>query len=158
MVDREKLQTKIRFQKTKNLIVSIEGIRVIDYKEQNKFDKEYLQNVKYYSMDKTADSKISAQSNDDEIVDWIYTLMNFQIGQIWYLWVNGFLVKIQFLDIRTAILSLWKNMDPTSKGFVLFDENRDTMYEFGNDSRDEENFLFDKYFLSFPPLTFSSLT
>lgn len=145
MVDREKLQTKVRFQKTKNLIFSIEGIRVIDYKEQNKLDKEYLQKVKYYSMDKTADSKISAQSNDDEIVDWIYTLMNFQIGQIWYLWVNGFLVKIQFLDIRTAIRSLWKSIDPNSKGFVLIDENRNTMYEFGNDSRDEENFLFDKY-------------
>jgi len=30
---------------------------------------------------------------------------------------------------------------------VLIAENKKIMYEFGNDSRDEDNIIFDKYFL-----------
>ena len=147
MVDKEKIQYKIKLQKTKNIVSKIKGIQVIDFEEQTLFDEEYLRKINYFSYDKIADAKISDSSNDSEIIDWIYKLMNFQIDQIWYIWVNGFLVRIQILDIKTAILGLWKNIDPSCKGFVLIDENKNTMYEFGNDSRDEENYLFDKYLL-----------
>ena len=94
-----------------------------------------------------ADSKISHCSNDSEILDWIYKLMDFQIDQIWYIWLNGFLVRIQILNIKAAIMGLWNNIDSRHKHFVLINENRNMMYEFGSDSRDEYNYLFDKYLL-----------
>ncbi|MBR1444024.1 MAG: hypothetical protein IJ583_10895 [Firmicutes bacterium] len=147
MVDREKFQNKLQLQKTKNIISKIEGIQVIDYEKQDLFDVEHLRKIGYFSSDKIADAKISNHSSDFEIVDWIYNLAFFQIEQIWYLWVNGFLVKIKILNVRTAILNLWKNIDRYSKGFVLIDKNKSAMYVFGNDSRDEENYLFDKYTL-----------
>ena len=73
--------------------------------------------------------------------------MDFQIDQIWYIWLNGFLVRIQILNIKAAIMGLWNNIDSRHKHFVLINENRNMMYEFGSDSRDEYNYLFDKYLL-----------
>ena len=145
MVDKEKLQKKINLQKTKNIISKIEGIQVIDYEEQYLFDEEYLRKIKFFSSDKVADSKISDYSNDYEVIEWIYKLMDFQIDQVWYIFLNGFLIKIQILDIKTAIMSLWNGIYEYDKGFVLVNEKKSTMFEFGSDSRDEENYLFDKY-------------
>ena len=147
MVDREKLEKKLNLQRTKNIISKIEGIQVIDYEEEILFDEEYLQKINYFNSEKIADSKISHCSNDSEILDWIYNLMDFQIDQIWYIWLNGFLVRIQILNIKAAIMGLWNNIDSRHKHFVLINENRNMMYEFGSDSRDEYNYLFDKYLL-----------
>lgn len=148
MVDKEKIQKKINLQKTKNIISKIEGIQVIDYEGPSIFDEEYLRRINYFSSEKIADSKISDCSNDFEVTEWIYKLMDFQIDQIWYIFLNGFLVKIQILDIKTAIMGLWNDIYEYCKGFVLINENKNMMFEFGSDSRDEENYLFDKYSLT----------
>ena len=145
MVDKEKIQKKINLQKTKNIISKIEGIQVIDYEGPSIFDEEYLRKINYFSSEKIADSKISVCSNDSEVTEWIYKLMDFQIDQIWYIFLNGFLFKIQMLDIKTAIMGLWNDIYEYCKGFVLINENKNMMFEFGSDSRDEENYLFDKY-------------
>lgn len=135
----------MKLQKAKSILTKIEGIQVIDYEEQPSFDEDYLIRINYYNCDKNPDAKISISSNDAEIIDWIYKLIDFQLNQIWYIRVNDFLAKIKILDIRSAILELWKNINPPSNGFTLIDENNNTLYEFGNDSRDEGNYLFDKY-------------
>ena len=86
-------------------------------------------------------------SKESEIVEWIIDLVDFETTQIWYLWAYDYLVKVQILHVRTAIQNFWEHINPDSKGFVLIAENKKIMYEFGNDSRDEDNILFDKYFL-----------
>lgn len=65
--------------------------------------------------------------------------------KVWYIVLNGFLIKIQILNIKTAIIGLWNGIYEYHKGFVLINEKKSTMFEFGSDSRDEENYLFDKY-------------
>lgn len=147
MVDRELLQKKRLLQRTKNILSKIEGIKILDYTEQKIFDENYLQNVDFYSIKKEADSKISCFSEESEIIEWIIDLVNFETEQIWYLWIYNYLIKVQISDARTAVQNFWKYINPDSKGFILITENKKIMYEFGNDSRDEDNILFDKYFL-----------
>lgn len=147
MVDRELLQKKRLLQRTKNILSKIEGIKILDYTEQKIFDENYLQNISFYSITKEADSKISCFSEESEIIEWIIDLVNFEIEQIWYLWIYDYLIKIQISDVRIAVKNFWIYINPDSKGFVLITENKKIMYEFGNDSRDEDNILFDKYYL-----------
>lgn len=147
MVDRELIQKKKFLQRTKNILSKIEGIKILDYTEQKIFDENYLQNVDFYSIKKEADSKISCFSEESEIIKWIIDLVNFETEQIWYLWIYDYLIRIQISDARTAVQNFWKYINPDSKGFVLITENKKIMYEFGNDSRDEDNILFDKYSL-----------
>lgn len=147
MVDRELIQKKKFLQRTKNILSKIEGIKILDYTEQKIFDENYLQNIGFYSITKEADSKISRFSEESEIIEWIIDLVNFETEQIWYLWIYNYLIKVQISDARTAVQNFWKYINPDSKGFVLITENKKIMYEFGNDSRDEDNILFDKYFL-----------
>ncbi len=147
MVDRELLQKKRLLQRTKNILSKIEGIKILDYTEQKIFDENYLQNIGFYSITKEADSKISCFSEESEIIEWIIDLVNFEIEQIWYLWIYDYLIKIQISDVRIAVKNFWIYINPDSKGFVLITENKKIMYEFGNDSRDEDNILFDKYYL-----------
>lgn len=147
MVDRELLQKKRLLQRTKNILSKIEGIKILDYTEQKIFDENYLQNIGFYSITKEADSKISCFSEESEIIEWIIDLVNFEIEQIWYLWIYDYLIKIQISDVRIAVKNFCIYINPDSKGFVLITENKKIMYEFGNDSRDEDNILFDKYYL-----------
>ena len=145
MAEREELRKRLMLQKTKNLISVIEGIKVLEYEEQTLFDEEYLRRINYLGQDKIPDSKISDRSNDAEVTVWINKFIDLRKDQLWYIWLNGYLVKIQILDTEKAITGLWNNIDPDCKGFVLIDEDKKMMYEFGNDSRNEENYLFDKY-------------
>lgn len=147
MVDRRLLQKKKFLQKIKVIFSKINGIKILEYTEQKIFNNNYLQNIGFYSTAKQADSKIPFFSKESEIVEWIIDLVDFETTQIWYLWVYDYLVKVQILHVRTAIQNFWEHINPDSKGFVLIAENKKIMYEFGNDSRDEDNILFDKYFL-----------
>ena len=47
MVDKEKLQYKIKLQKTKNIVSKIEGIQVIDFEEQSLFDEDNMAECEY---------------------------------------------------------------------------------------------------------------
>lgn len=147
MVDRELLQKKRLLQRTKNILSKIEGLKILDYTEQKIFGENYLKNIGFYSITKEADSKISCFSEESEIIEWIIDLVNFETEQIWYLWIYNYLIKVQISDVRTAVQNFWKYINPDSKGFILITENKKIMYEFGNDSRDEDSILFDKYFL-----------
>lgn len=121
----------------------IKGIQILDYEEYLLSD-EFLQKSGYCSNDKIADARIPFCTDDEEIINIVCSLMEIKEEQILHLLVNGLLVKFQINDIRTAIHDIWKKTD---HNIVLISENKDSMYEFGSDSRDEENYLFDKYML-----------
>lgn len=148
MYDRQLFQNKILLQKTKNLMSKINGIRVLEYEEQSIFDDSILDRVGFYNGTQTPDDKIAKTSDIESIVDWIIGLLNFEVNEICYLWVHVFLVKIQLLDTRAAINDLWNLLNPNSKGVIVITSDHKTMFEFGSDSRDEHNILFDKYTLN----------
>lgn len=146
MTDSNKLQTKLALQKTRNMMSEIKGIQILDYEEYSLSD-EFLQKSGYCSNDKIADARIPFCTDDEEIINIVCSLMEIKEEQILHLLVNGLLVKFQINDIRTAIHDIWDKTSPDSKGFVLINENKDTMYDLGSDSRDEDNYLFDIYSL-----------
>ncbi|SFB76223.1 hypothetical protein [Ruminococcus albus] len=147
MIDRNRLQTKLALQKIRNMMSTVRGIVILDY-EENPFSEEYLQKIGYLNNSKEADLKIPYSTNANEIAAKICDRMNIKDSQIWYYAADGFLVKFRVTDPGTAVLDIFDKTTPNSKGFVLIDENKDTMYDFGSDSRDEENYLFDKYSLN----------
>jgi hypothetical protein len=146
MVDRNKLQNKIALQKTRNIMSEIRGIQVLGY-EENPFSEELFRKIGFFSNDKKADLKIPNDTNAYQMVTKIYDRIIIKDSQIWYLLINGFLVKFVVTDTKTAMFDIWDKTSPDSKGFVLINENKDTMYDLGSDSRDEDNYLFDIYSL-----------
>lgn len=145
MADKELLKRKLLFQQTKNLVSTIDGTEILDYEAQTLFDSDRLRNIGFYNATKTPDSKIDRLTDDENIIDWITDILNFKTDEICYLWVNDFLVRIKISDVRKAVQSLWSNLNPQSKGFVLITADKKTMFDFGGDSRDEYNYLFDRY-------------
>lgn len=145
MVDRELLRKKIMLRKTQNLISEIEGIRILELKQQCMLDKNILQNIGYYNSAKSPDSMIWYLSKEWEIVDWIIDVMDIEVDSLYYLWINDNLAKIQITDCKKAVRDLWNKINPRSKGFILLSEDKGTMYEIGSDSRDESHILYDKY-------------
>ena len=148
MVNRELLQKKAELQRTKNQISTIEGICVLSYEEQSIFDEKYLRGIGFYSSTKAADAKIPLHSTEAEIVEQILSLAELETGQIWYLWVNSFLVKFQITDVKKAVSNLWNKTNPNSKGFAIITKELNKMHEISIDSRDEKNILFDSYNLN----------
>ena len=148
MYDKQLLQKKILLQKTKNLMAKIDGIKILGYEEQNIFDDRMLRSIGFYNGEKTPDAAIAYSSDEESIVNWIIDNLGFEADESCCLWVQGFLVRIRILDIRAAVESLWNELNPNSKGFVLSTHDYKTMLEFGSDSRDEYSVLFDKYILS----------
>lgn len=148
MVDRELLQKKKMFQKAKNLLSDIEGIEVLAYEEQNVLNRDGLQSIGFFDSAKLPDSKIWYLSEEHKIVDWIIELLNFEDRDIYYLWLNDYLIKIQFADARKAVKDLWNKINPNFKGFILISCDKKIMHEFGNDSRDEYHILYDRYSLN----------
>ena len=126
----------------------IAGIRVLEYQEQSVFDDGALQRIGFYNGTQAPDDKIANTADTESIVDWIMGKLDFEVNEVCFLWVNAFLVKIQLLDIKTAINTLWNSLNPRSKGFIVITSDYKTMLEFGRDSRDEHHILFDKYTLS----------
>ena len=148
MLDKQILQKKILLQKTKNLMTKINGVEILDYEEEDMLDDRMLRSIGFYNGEKTPDAAIAYSSDEESIVDWIIDNLAFEANEICCLWVQGFLVRIRILDIRAAVESLWNELNPNSKGFVLISHDYKTMLEFGSDSRDEYSILFDKYILS----------
>ena len=61
-----------------------------------------------------------------------------------YFYWDGIWIKIQIIDVMNATQSLWNNIDGT-KGFTVLNGDMDKLFEVGDDSRDELNYLFDEY-------------
>jgi len=147
---RETMQQKLLLQKTKNLMAQVDGVKILQYDEQGIPDDSTLRSIGFYSSEKIPEAKIAMQSDENAIVDWIISLLdseNVRTGDICCLWDGAFLVKMEILDMRAAVSSLWQCLRANHKSLVLITSDGETMLDFGSDSRDEYNILFDKYTL-----------
>lgn len=151
MVDRELLEKKKKIQKVRNILKTFKGVRILCIYE--KYDStlerisENLSEIGYYSNAKQPNSKISINSNDSLIYQWINENMKLKNNDILFLLCNGIWIKMQIIDVMNAIQSLWNHIDG-SKGFTVLNEDMDKLLEVGDDSRDDLNYLFDEYLIA----------
>ena len=143
MVDKELLQKKILLQKIRNEVSKIEGISVLDYEENDFFDKEILREIGYYGDTKQPEDAITMDVSEKELLSWIMERVTFKEAEICYLPYFPCLVKIQFLDVKTALRSMWL----LDHHICILTLDKKWIYEVGSDSRDEYHTLFDRYHL-----------
>ncbi|MCM1507648.1 MAG: hypothetical protein NC177_11015 [Ruminococcus flavefaciens] len=137
MNDRKLLEKKKKLQRVRNMLKSTDGIEVIEI-----CDGLNIRIAEYYSCEKVPDSRISEDS--DNIYEWITDCMKFRNNMIVYLLCEGVPVKIRITDVQTAVKSLWDAHGTITTAV----ENLEKVYEVGNDSRDECNYLFDVYYIT----------
>lgn len=149
MIDRELLEKKKKLQKVRNILKTLDGIKVLCiYETPDSALEQILENLSdigYYAYTKQPDSRISVKADDSLIYQWIAENMHLGNRDILFLLCKGIWVKIQIIETMTAMQSLWNQIDPCCKGFTVLNEAMDTLSEVGNDSRDELNYLFDVY-------------
>ena len=148
MVDKEVLEKKKRIQKVRNILKTFKGGQILYIYEKCDSTLEHisgkLSEIGFNSNAKQPDSKISINSNDLLIYQWIIKNMKLKNNDILFLLCDGIWIKIQIIDVMNATQSLWNNIDGT-KGFTVLNEDMDKLFEVGDDSRDELNYLFDEY-------------
>ena len=94
---------------------------------------------KYFSCDKIPESKINCKSNKEDICQWIINCMDFHNGDIVNLIFNDICAKVKLIDMEKAVFELWEK----NENITVLSEN--DLKEICEDSRDEYNYLFDKY-------------
>ena len=107
-----------------------------------------MSEIGYYSQTKQPDSKILANSDELAIYQWIINCMQLKNNEIVYILVKKIWVEIVILDSLQAVKNLWNAIDSYSKSITMLNASMNLLLEVSNDSRDEENYLFDKYNLS----------
>lgn len=145
MIDKKLLQRKVALQKVRNILKTVNGVKILCIYEECDSRLEHISVKGYYSYSKQPDSRISVDSNDSLIYQWIRENMKLKNNDVLFLLCNGIWIKIQIIEVTSAIQSLWNNIDSCCKGFIVLTENMDKLLEVGNDSRDEWNYLFDEY-------------
>lgn len=148
MIDKELLAKKKTFQKTKNLLSQIGGIKVLEYEEQIILQHDKLQKMGFYDSAKLPDAAIWYLAKEQEIIEWIISLLYLKSNDIYRIWLGDYLVKIRLTDVREAVCDLWNKIEPRAKGFILLSEDKKTMHDFGLDSRDEYRISYDRYDVS----------
>lgn len=149
MVDKELLQKKIKLQTVRNILKTVNGVKILCIYENGdpilERITESFSDMGYYSYEKQPDSKISVKSDALSIYQWIIENMKIKNDDILFLLCEGIWVKIQIIEVISATQSLWNNIDTQCKGFTILNEKADKLLEVGNDSRDEWNYLFNEY-------------
>lgn len=149
MVDKELLKNKIKLQKVRNKLKTINGVKILCIFENGnpilEQISESFSDIGYYSYEKQPDSKISVKSDALSIYQWIIENMKLKNNDVLFLLCEEIWIKIQIIEVISATQSLWNNIDTLCKGFTVLNEEMDKLLEVGNDSRDEWNFLFDEY-------------
>lgn len=138
MIDRKLFEQKKKLQCIRNMLKVMDGIEVIEICDGLNVDIK-----DYYSSEKIPDSRISVNY---DIYRWIADCMGLENNMIVFLLCENIPVKIRIKDVQTAIKSLWDNHG----GITFIDQKLETVYEVGNDSRDEYNYLFDVYHIKKP--------
>ena len=135
-------------QKVKNILKKLKGITILKIHDENAKLKSILNNlseIDYYSQTKQPDSKILVNSDELAIYQWIMNCMQLKNNEIVYILVKNIWVEIVILDSLQAVKSLWSRIDSYSKSITMLNASMSLLLEVSNDSRDEENYLFDKY-------------
>lgn len=141
MTDRKLLEKKKQLQRVRNMLKATDGIEVIQICD----GLDVTDNIEnYYSSEKIPDSRIS--ENSGNIYGWIADRMGLENNMTVFLLCENIPVKIRITDVQTAVKNLWDSYGE----ITLTDENLDRVYEVGNDSRDEYNYLFDVYYIKKP--------
>ncbi|MDE5793018.1 MAG: hypothetical protein K2H66_05790, partial [Oscillospiraceae bacterium] len=138
-------------QKVKNILKELKGIAILKIHDENaKLESilNHLSEIGYYSQTKQPDSKILANSDELAIYQWIINCMQLKNNEIVYILVKKIWVEIVILDSLQAVKNLWNAIDSYSKSITMLNASMNLLLEVSNDSRDEENYLFDKYNLS----------
>lgn len=149
MVDKERLQKKLKLQTVRNILKTLNGVKILYIYENSdpilERISENFSDMGRYTYSKQPDSKISVKSDDILIYQWIIENVKLKNNDILFLLCEGIWIKIQIIEVMSATQSLWNNIDTLCKGFTVLNEEMDKLLEVGNDSRDEWNFLFDEY-------------
>ncbi|MDE5738002.1 MAG: hypothetical protein K2H93_06540 [Oscillospiraceae bacterium] len=137
-------------QKVKNILNELKGIAILKLHAENaelEAILNHLSEIGYYSQTKQPDSKILANSDELAVYQWIMNCMQLKNNEIVYILVKKIWVEIVILDSLQAVKSLWNGIDSYSKSITMLNASMRLLLEVSNDSRDEENYLFDKYHL-----------
>lgn len=149
MVDKERLHKKLKLQTVRNILKTLNGVKILYIYENSdpilERISENFSDMGRYTYSKQPDSKISVKSDDILIYQWIIENMKLKNNDILFLLCEGIWIKIQIIEVMSATQCLWNNIDTLCKGFTVLNEEMDKLLEVGNDSRDEWNFLFDEY-------------
>lgn len=136
---------------------NLEGIEVIcileDDENKKLFDIENNCIPYIYSIIKQPDSALSFKSSLEEIVEWIKSQTGIKSQKKYYFRCSKVWVEIKINEINLGVKSLWNHKKYLNEsygcGFILVDEQMEKMIEVGCDSRDKENYLYDRYSLTF---------
>lgn len=139
MLDRQLLEKKKKLQRIRNMLKVTDGIEVVEICDGLDVDIE-----NYYSCKKIPDSVIPV--NSDNIYEWIADCLELENNMNVFLLCENIPVKIRIKDVQTTVKSLWNAYGE----ITLIDQKLETVYEVGNDSRNEYNYLFDIYHIKKP--------
>lgn len=139
MTDRQLLEKKKKLQRVRNMLKVADGIEVDEICDGLNIIIE-----NYYSCDKVPDSRIP--ENSGSICEWIIDCTGLENNMVVYLLFEGVPVKIRITDVKTAVKSMWDAYG----GITFIDRKLEKVYEVGNDSRDEYNYLFDMFYIKKP--------
>ncbi len=143
MVNKELLQQKINLQKIKNLMKQVNGIDILDY-EKGVLKEDILRNAGYCDPSKKAESCITFDSSESDIIDWILKSVSVSEEEICYLFYdNIYKVKVRVINKKQMLSDLWRVFHRIS----ILNQEKNLFYEVEMDSRDEYNYLFDIYSL-----------
>ena len=158
MRNKELLEKKKKLQETRNILKIMNSIKILHIYETNE-NPELTQIENSFnelgvnSNNKKPDERISSKSTEDEIIQWISGLLLLKKNDILFWYCNRLWVEIEVTNEQLIIKELWnheKNYFKTNycAGFLIVPSTMDRMFEFGFDSRDEYNILFDEYKLN----------
>jgi len=96
---------------------------------------------------KVPDSILDCGASIDEIIRWCISCFTPACQHIYHLIINEFWIPFSFFDIESGFSSLWQIIFKNYNSITIFDPDSGIVYDFSNDSRDEQHFLFDEYHL-----------
>ena len=158
MIDKELLKKKKKLQETRNILKIMNSIKILQIYETNEHPRltkieDTFNKLGVFGIGKKPDDRIPYNTSEEKIIQWISKLLLLKKNDILFWFCNGLWVKIEILNECQVIKDLWnhrKNYFKTnySLGFMIITDTMDKMFEFGFDSRDEYNILFDEYDLN----------
>ena len=137
-MDKELLEKKKQLQKAKNIFAKLSGLELLNLEEMSLYE---LISEDQYLCKAHPNSCISFDVDVADIVNWMKDNMPFRDGSEVFLIINSYCLHVRICNIKEAYTSIWDTLG--SALFVSIDKKK--MYEFGADSRDEYNYLFDEF-------------
>lgn len=141
MIDKKLLEFKIRTQKIRNILKNLNGLKILEISEIP-FDFKILKKSGYYADRKIPNSKISIYSKASDLYAWIIQCLQLEDGKILFLLLDSFPIKVKILNAEIAVQNLWQ-----AREITILDIQHTVLSEICCDSRDEQHYLFDFYYL-----------